>query len=212
VKDKAFGKARILGHDRWGMSSSWRCTTASAELEAGLDRLLGSSTSAEIPRRPVVAADAARTRSAVPDRRIARLKLAHDWRAASRSTQIRQATKKTTTRVDSRVPQPTSLGNHHCTISRPKFFRPESGLQNEITVDARISSCSSALQRATPPQESVQEFRVVNNSFGSNMPAMGGIVNIVTKGGHQLHGSIYDYLQNNKAHSRCACNPRLPYA
>ncbi|MGB6510224.1 MAG: carboxypeptidase-like regulatory domain-containing protein, partial [Xanthobacteraceae bacterium] len=37
---------------------------------------------------------------------------------------------------------------------------------NEITVDgADFVNTASGVQRATPPQESVQEFRVVNNSF-----------------------------------------------
>src|SRR5215813_9678001 len=39
---------------------------------------------------------------------------------------------------------------------------------NLITVDgADFINSNTGLQRATPPQESVQEFRVVNNSFGS---------------------------------------------
>ena len=39
---------------------------------------------------------------------------------------------------------------------------------NEITVDgADFINANTGVQRATPPQESVQEFRVVNNSFGS---------------------------------------------
>jgi outer membrane receptor protein involved in Fe transport len=84
-----------------------------------------------------------------------------------------------------------------------------------ITVDgADFVNASSGVQRATPPQESVQEFRVVNNSFGSEYGrAVGGIVNIVTKGGTNiLHGSVYDYLQNNKADSRSLLQPApLPY-
>ncbi len=77
---------------------------------------------------------------------------------------------------------------------------------NEITVDgADFVNSASGIQRATPPQESVQEFRVVNNSFGAEYGrAMGGIVNIVTKSGtNNLHGSLYEFFQNNAfdAHS-----------
>ena len=56
---------------------------------------------------------------------------------------------------------------------------------NEITVDgADFINANTGVQRATPPQESVQEFRVVNNSFGSEYGrALGGIVNVVTKSG-----------------------------
>src|SRR3984885_511991 len=71
---------------------------------------------------------------------------------------------------------------------------------NEITVDgADFVNSASGIQRATPPQESVQEFRVVNNSFGAEYGrAMGGIVNIVTKSGtNNLHGTFYEFFQNN---------------
>jgi outer membrane receptor protein involved in Fe transport len=86
---------------------------------------------------------------------------------------------------------------------------------NEITVDgADFVNSVSGVQRATPPQDSVQEFRVVNNSFGADYGrALGGIVNIVTKSGtNNLHGSLYDYFQNNAADSRSLLQPRpLPY-
>ena len=71
---------------------------------------------------------------------------------------------------------------------------------NEITVDgADFVNTITGVQRATPPQDSVQEFRVVNNSFGAEYGrAVGGIVNIVTKSGtNDLHGSIYDFFQND---------------
>lgn len=86
---------------------------------------------------------------------------------------------------------------------------------NEITVDgADFVNSISGVQRATPPQEAVQEFRVVNNSFGSEYGrALGGIVNIVTKSGtNNLHGSVYDYLQNDAANARSLLQPSpLPY-
>ena len=86
---------------------------------------------------------------------------------------------------------------------------------NEITVDgADFVNTISGVQRATPPQESVQEFRVVNNSFGTEYGrALGGIVNIVTKTGtNTLHGSAYDYLQNTAANARSLLQPSpLPY-
>jgi len=81
---------------------------------------------------------------------------------------------------------------------------------NEITVDgADFVNALSGVQRATPPQDSVQEFRVVNNSFGAEYGrAIGGIVNIVTKSGtNELHGSAYDYFQNNATDSRSLLQP-----
>lgn len=86
---------------------------------------------------------------------------------------------------------------------------------NEITVDgADFVNALSGVQRATPPQDSVQEFRVVNNSFGAEYGrSVGGIVNIVTKSGtNDLHGTIYDYFQNSALDSRSLLQPApLPH-
>ena len=83
-------------------------------------------------------------------------------------------------------------------------------LSNQVTVDGadNINSATGS-QRATPSQEAVQEFRVVNNSFGAEYGrALGGIVNIVTKSGtNNLHGSVYDYFQNNSLNSRSLLQP-----
>ncbi|HEV3040572.1 MAG TPA: carboxypeptidase regulatory-like domain-containing protein [Candidatus Angelobacter sp.] len=79
-------------------------------------------------------------------------------------------------------------------------FGGQRDLSNSVTVDGadNINSATGS-QRATPSQEAVSEFRVVNNSFGAEYGrALGGIVNIVTKSGtNELHGSIYEYFQNN---------------
>ena len=87
---------------------------------------------------------------------------------------------------------------------------------NEITVDgADFVNSASGIQRSTPPQESVQEFRVVNNSFGAEYGrAVGGIVNIVTKTGtNNLHGSLYEYFQNSATDARSLLQPApLPHA
>jgi Carboxypeptidase regulatory-like domain/TonB dependent receptor-like, beta-barrel len=86
---------------------------------------------------------------------------------------------------------------------------------NEIVVDgADFVNSASGIQRATPPQESVQEFRVVNNSFGADYGrAMGGIVNIVTKSGtNNFHGAAYEYLQNSATDARDLLQPApLPH-
>jgi hypothetical protein len=79
-------------------------------------------------------------------------------------------------------------------------FGGQRDLNNSVTVDGADNiNTSTGSQRATPSQEAVSEFRVVNNSFGAEYGrALGGIVNIVTKSGtNDFHGSIYDYLQNN---------------
>src|SRR2546428_2414396 len=83
-------------------------------------------------------------------------------------------------------------------------------LSNQVTVDGadNINTVTGS-QRATPAQEAVQEFRVVNNSFGAEYGrALGGIVNIVTKSGtNNLHGSVYDYFQNNALNARSLLQP-----
>ena len=87
---------------------------------------------------------------------------------------------------------------------------------NMITVDgADFVNAASGIQRSTPPQEAVQEFRVVNNSFGAEYGrAVGGIVNIITKSGtNELHGSVYEYFQNSATDARSLLQPApLPHA
>ena len=77
-------------------------------------------------------------------------------------------------------------------------------LSNAVTVDgADYINEATGSQRATPSQEAVAEFRVVNNSFGAEYGrALGGIVNVVTKtGANDTHGSVYGYLSNRDANS-----------
>jgi outer membrane receptor protein involved in Fe transport len=79
-------------------------------------------------------------------------------------------------------------------------FGGQRDLSNSVTVDgADTINTVTGSQRATPSQEAVSEFRVVNNSFGAEYGrALGGIVNIVTKSGtNDLHGSVYEYVENN---------------
>src|SRR5215472_13842965 len=83
-------------------------------------------------------------------------------------------------------------------------------LSNEVTVDGADNiNTATGSQRSTPPQEAVNEFRVVNNSFGAEYGrALGGIVNIVTKSGtNDFHGEVYDYLQNNATNARSLLQP-----
>jgi hypothetical protein len=110
----------------------------------------------------------------------------------------------------------TSLGTTFTEYEATQIsFGGMRSFSNEITVDgADFVNTISGVQRSTPPQDSVQEFRVVNNSFGSEYGrALGGIVNIVTKSGtNDLHGSIYDYLQNNAFDARSFLQPApLPH-
>ena len=84
-------------------------------------------------------------------------------------------------------------------------FGGQRDLNNSVTVDGADNiNTATGSQRATPSQEAVSEFRVVNNSFGAEYGrALGGIVNIVTKSGtNDVHGSIYEYLENNAVNAK----------
>ena len=106
----------------------------------------------------------------------------------------------------------TSLGTTFTDYETTQIsFGGQRSFNNQITVDgADFVNMLTGVQRATPPQESVQEFRVVNNSFGAEYGrALGGIVNIVTKSGtNDLHGSVYEYLQNQATDARSLLQPK----
>src|SRR5712692_5552029 len=72
---------------------------------------------------------------------------------------------------------------------------------NFIAVDGADNiSTASGVQKYTPSQEAVREFRVVNSSYSTEFGrAVGGIVNIITKSGsNDFHGSVYEYFRNDK--------------
>src|SRR6516162_4719958 len=111
----------------------------------------------------------------------------------------------------------TSLGTTFTDFETSQIsFGGMRSFSNTVTVDgADFVSTISGVQRSTPPQESVQEFRVVNNSFGAEYGrAAGGSVNIVTKSAtNNLHGSVYEYFQNSAMNARYMLQPApLPHA
>ncbi len=71
---------------------------------------------------------------------------------------------------------------------------------NFVAVDgADNMSTASGIQKTTPSQDAVEEFRVINSSYSTEFGrAVGGIVNIITKSGtNSLHGSLYEYFRND---------------
>jgi Carboxypeptidase regulatory-like domain len=71
---------------------------------------------------------------------------------------------------------------------------------NFVAIDgADNMSTASGIQKTTPSQEGVEEFRVINSDYSTEFGrAVGGIVNIITKSGtNQLHGSVYEYFRND---------------
>ncbi len=72
---------------------------------------------------------------------------------------------------------------------------------NFIAIDGADNiSTASGIQKTTPSQEAVQEFRVVNTVYSTEFGrAVGGIVNIITKSGtNTFHGSLYEFFRNTK--------------
>jgi hypothetical protein len=61
------------------------------------------------------------------------------------------------------------------------------------------STSISGVQRASPSQDWVQEFRVVSGSYtADNGQNLGSVVNTITKsGGKDFHGSLYEFFRNN---------------
>src|SRR5215470_6860784 len=105
----------------------------------------------------------------------------------------------------------TSLGTTFTDFETSQIsFGGQRSFSNSVAVDgADFVSTISGVQRSTPPQESVQEFRVVNNTFGAEYGrAAGGIVNIITKSGtNDFHGSLYEYFQNSATDARYMLQP-----
>jgi len=62
----------------------------------------------------------------------------------------------------------------------------------------------------TPPQESIQEIRFITNSFSAEYGrSAGGVIAAAGKSGaNQLHGSVYDYLKNDKLNANSWANNR----
>jgi len=62
----------------------------------------------------------------------------------------------------------------------------------------------SGVQRISPSQDWVQEFRVVESPYtGDNGRNLGSVVNTVTKSGtNDVHGSVYEFFRNNDINAK----------
>lgn len=85
---------------------------------------------------------------------------------------------------------------------------------NLVAIDgADNMSTASGIQKTTPSQEAVQEFRVINTQYSAEAGrAAGGIVNIITKSGtNDWHGSAYWFHRNDALDARSILtSPDLP--
>src|SRR5207245_3293089 len=80
-----------------------------------------------------------------------------------------------------------------------------------ILFDGQDTRNNSTLDNAyTPPQETIGEVRFITNSFSAEYGrSAGGVLVAAGKpGGHQWHGSVYDYLKNDKLNANSWGNNR----
>ena len=76
---------------------------------------------------------------------------------------------------------------------------------NFVAIDGADNiSTASGIQKTTPSQEAVKEFRVINSEYSTEAGrAVGGIINIITKSGtNTTHGSAYEYFRNDAMDAR----------
>ncbi len=72
---------------------------------------------------------------------------------------------------------------------------------NEILIDGiSVTLCCQGQPALTPSAEVVDQFKVITSNPGAQFGrSSGGFLNIVTKtGANRLHGTIYDFLRNDK--------------
>ena len=80
-----------------------------------------------------------------------------------------------------------------------------------ILLDGQDTRNNSTLDNAyTPPQETVQEVRFITNNFSAEYGrSAGGVLVAAGKtGANQVHGSVYDYLKNDKLNANSWANNR----
>jgi len=78
---------------------------------------------------------------------------------------------------------------------------------NFVAIDgADNMSTASGIQKTTPSQDAVSEFRVINTDYSTEFGrAVGGIVNIITKSGtNDFHGSVYEFFRHDKMDAKNA--------
>lgn len=70
--------------------------------------------------------------------------------------------------------------------------------------DTDYTTSISGVQRASPSQDWVQEFRVTESPYtADNGRNLGAVVNTITKSGsNDFHGSIYEFFRNNSLDSK----------
>lgn len=86
-------------------------------------------------------------------------------------------------------------------------FNAQSSRQNNVTIDGLDNNDTNVgTVRSTFSQEAVREFQVVSDGYSAEFGrALGGVVNIVTKGGtNEFHGTTFFFLRNDNVSARNA--------
>ncbi len=76
---------------------------------------------------------------------------------------------------------------------------------NNITIDGLDNNDGfTGSVRSTFSQDAIQEFQVVSDGYSAEFGrAIGGVINIVTKGGtNELHGSLFGFIRNDKTSAK----------
>lgn len=84
-------------------------------------------------------------------------------------------------------------------------FNGQSARQNIINVDGLDNNdYTSGTVRATFSQEAVQEYQIISDGYSAEFGrALGGVVNIITKGGtNEFHGSNFLFIRNEETSAR----------
>ncbi|MEW6730847.1 MAG: TonB-dependent receptor [Acidobacteriota bacterium] len=84
-------------------------------------------------------------------------------------------------------------------------FNGQPARQNSLTIDGLDNNdLGAGTVRSTFSQDAVQEFQVVSDGYSAEFGrALGGVINIVTKGGgNQFHGTTFFFIRNDEISAR----------
>ncbi len=104
-------------------------------------------------------------------------------------------------------------GANGATATSGLSFNGQSGRFNNVTIDGLDNNdTGSGSVRTTFSQDAVQEFQIISDSYSAEFGrALGGVVNIVTRGGtNDLHGGLFFFNRNDGTSARepfSAINP-----
>ncbi|MBI4853342.1 MAG: TonB-dependent receptor [Acidobacteria bacterium] len=92
-------------------------------------------------------------------------------------------------------------------------FNGQNGRVNNITIDGLDNNdLGTGSVRSTFSQDAIQEFQVVSDSYSAEFGrALGGVVNIVTKGGgNDIHANLFGLVRNDSISARDVFAPFEP--